>query len=110
MKKSSRGLMSYVVLIGTFLLISILLNNMMGGPVNRRIEYPQLLQMIQEDQVARVAIRNNNLVGLKRNTTVAAADFPERAYDFETTIGEDFIETVRQMEAVKQGRPGLKFD
>ncbi len=104
MKKSSRGLMSYVVLIGTFLLISILLNNMMGGPVNRRIEYPQLLQMIQEDQVARVAIRNNNLVGLKRNTTVAAADFPERAYDFETTIGEDFIETVRQMEAVKQGK------
>ncbi|MDY4140006.1 MAG: ATP-dependent zinc metalloprotease FtsH [Eubacteriales bacterium] len=105
MKKSSRGLMSYVVLIGTFLLIAILLNGSLSDPVNKRIEYPELLQMIQEDQVARVAIRNNYLVGLKKNTTVAAADFPERAYDFETTIGDDFIETVRQMEATRQGKP-----
>ena len=105
MKKSSRGLMSYVVLIGTFLLIAILLNGSLSDPVNKRIEYPELLKMIQEDQVARVAIRNNYLVGLKKNTTVAAADFPERAYDFETTIGDDFIETVRQMEATRQGKP-----
>lgn len=105
LKKSSRGLMSYVVLIGTFLLIAILLNGSLSDPVNKRIEYPELLQMIQEDQVARVAIRNNYLVGLKKNTTVAAADFPERAYDFETTIGDDFIETVRQMEATRQGKP-----
>ena len=97
--------MSYVVLIGTFLLIAILLNGSLSDPVNKRIEYPELLQMIQDDQVARVAIRNNYLVGLKKNTTVAAADFPERAYDFETTIGEDFIETVRQMEATRQGKP-----
>ena len=105
LKKSSRGLMSYVVLIGTFLLIAILLNGSLSDPVNKRIEYPELLQMIQEDQVARVAIRNNYLVGLKKNTTVAAADFPDRAYDFETTIGDDFIETVRQMEATRQGKP-----
>ena len=97
--------MSYVVLIGTFLLIAILLNGSLSDPVNKRIEYPELLKMIQEDQVARVAIRNNYLVGLKKNTTVAAADFPERAYDFETTIGNDFIETVRQMEATRQGKP-----
>ena len=97
--------MSYVVLIGTFLLIAILLNGSLSDPVNKRIEYPELLKMIQEDQVARVAIRNNYLVGLKKNTTVAAADFPERAYDFETTIGDDFIETVRQMEATRQGKP-----
>ena len=50
MKKSSRGLMSYVVLIGTFLLIAILLNGSLSDPVNKRIEYPELLQMIQEDQ------------------------------------------------------------
>ncbi|MGN0779212.1 MAG: ATP-dependent zinc metalloprotease FtsH [Aristaeellaceae bacterium] len=105
MKKTSRGLMSYVVLIGTFLLIALLLNGSMSNPVNRRIEYPELLRLIQEDQVGRVAIRNNYLVGLKKNTTVAAVDFPERAYDFETTIGADFIETVRQMEATRQGKP-----
>ena len=97
--------MGYVVMIGVFLLIALLLNGTMAGTENKRIEYPQLLEMIDNGDVARVAIRNNSLVGLRRNTTVAAVDFPDRRYDFETTIGDDFIETVRQMEAKKQGVP-----
>ena len=104
MKKSPRGLMSYVALLGALMLIAILLTSGMDTNISRRIEYPQLLQMIDEGKVGRVAIRNNALVGLTTNTTVAAADFPDRRYDFETTIGEDFIETVRQMEAAKQGK------
>ena len=43
-------------------------------------------------------------MGLYRNGTVADADFPERGYDFETTIGSDFIDTVRQMTATAQGK------
>ena len=105
MKKSPRGLMSYVALLAALMLISILLTSGMDANVSRRIEYPELLQMIDKGQVGRVAIRNNSLVGLTTNTTVAAADFPDRRYDFETTIGDDFIETVRQMEAAKQGKP-----
>ncbi len=104
MKKSSRGLMGYVVVIATFLIIAILLNGGMGTQENKRIEYPQLLQMIENGQVSRVAIRGTSLVGLKTNTTVAASNFPDRQYDFETTIGSDFIDTVRQMEANKQGK------
>ena len=96
--------MSYVALLGALMLIAILLTSGMDTNISRRIEYPQLLQMIDEGKVGRVAIRNNALVGLTTNTTVAAADFPDRRYDFETTIGEDFIETVRQMEAAKQGK------
>ena len=96
--------MGYVVIIAAFLLIALLLNGGMGMQENKRIEYPQLLQMIEDGQVARVAIRNKSLVGLKKNTTVAASDFPDRRYDFETTIGDDFIETVRQMEATRQGK------
>ena len=53
LKKSSRGLMSYVVLIGTFLLIAILLNGSLSDPVNKRIEYPELLKMIQADPPGR---------------------------------------------------------
>ncbi len=97
--------MSYVVLIGTFLIIAILLNGSLGMTQNRRIEYPELLKMIDNGEVARVAIRGNSLVGLRESTRVAAADFPDRDYDFETTIGDDFIETVRQMEATRQGKP-----
>ncbi len=104
MKKSSKGLMGYVVVIATFLIIAILLNGGMGTQDNKRIEYPQLLQMIENGQVSRVAIRGTSLVGLKTNTTVAASNFPDRQYDFETTIGSDFIDTVRQMEANKQGK------
>ena len=104
MKRSPRGFLSYVALIGTFLLIAILLNGSLGVTESKRIEYPKLLQMIEDGEVARVAIRNNALVGLTTTTKVAATDFPDRRYDFETTIGDDFIETVRQMEATRQGK------
>ncbi len=103
-KKPSRGIMGYLVLLGTLLLIAILLNGGLSQTVSKRIEYPQLLTMIDEGHVARVAIRNNSLVGLTTTTHVADADFPERSYDFETTIGADFLDTVRLMEAQKQGK------
>ena len=102
-KKPGRGIVGYVILLSTLLLIAILLNGGLNQTVSRRIEYPQLLTMIKENKVARVAIRNNSLVGLTRSTNVAKDDFPERAYDFETTIGEDFLDTVRQIEANSKG-------
>jgi cell division protease FtsH len=52
-----------------------------------------------------VAIRGNSLVGLYRSESVTAeADFPEKGHDFETTIGDDFIDTARQMTATKNGK------
>jgi len=105
LKKNQRGLMGYVVLIAIFILIAVILNGGVGPAVNRRIEYPLLLKEIQEDKVQAVAIRGTSLVGLRRDTNVAASDFPERNYDFETTIGADFIDTVRQMTATRKGVP-----
>ena len=102
-RRPSRGIVGYVILLSTLLLIAILLNGGLNQTVSRRIEYPQLLEMIKEEKVARVAIRNNSLVGLTRTTSVLKDDFPERNYDFETTIGADFLETVRQIEANKKG-------
>ena len=102
-RKPSKSIAGYVILLGTILVIAILLNGGLNQTVSRRIEYPQLLTMISEGKVARVAIRNNSLVGLTTTTSVARGDFPERGYDFETTIGEDFLETVRQIEANKKG-------
>ena len=104
-RKPSRGIVGYVVLLSTLLLIAILLNGGMNQTVSRRIEYPQLLEKIKSGDVGRVAIRNNALVGVYKTTIVREDDFPERNYDFETTIGEDFLETVRQIEANKQGVP-----
>ena len=107
-KKPSKGILGYFVLIGTLLLIAILLNGGLNRTVSKRIEYPDLLNAISKDEVGRVAIRGTSLVGVyngkNRQTMTADVDFPERSYDFETTIGDDFIETVRQMKANKDGK------
>ena len=95
--------MGYIALLLVFLLIAIIINGGLTQTVSKRIEYPKLLEMIEKGEVARVAVRGTSLVGLTTTTNVANADFPERSYDFETTIGNDFLETVRQMEAKKQG-------
>ena len=102
-KKPSRGIIGYVVLLSTLLLIAILLNGGLNQTVSRRIEYPQLLEKIKNNEIGRVAVRNNALVGVYKTTIVRDEDFPDRNYDFETTIGEDFLETVRQIEANRQG-------
>lgn len=93
------------MLLGTLLMIAIILNGGLGQTVSKRIEYPDLLTQISENNIGRVAIRGNSLVGVFKSgkTAVADADFPERSYDFETTIGDDFLDTVRQMEANRQG-------
>ncbi|MBP3645576.1 MAG: ATP-dependent zinc metalloprotease FtsH [Clostridia bacterium] len=96
--------MGYVVLIVAFITIALVLNGGFGPTVNPRIEYPDLLTAIREDNVEAVAIRGTTLVGLYRNGKTADADFPERGYDFETTIGSDFIDTVRQMTATNTGK------
>ena len=104
-KKPSKGYIGYIILLGTLLLIAILLNGGLSQTVSKRIEYPELLARIEKGEVARVAIRNTSLVGLTKTTNVASADFPEKSYDFETTIGSDFIDTVRTMIANRDGKP-----
>ncbi len=107
-QKPSRGILGYFILIGTLLVIAILLNGGLNRTVSKRIEYPDLLKAVEKGEVGRVAIRGNSLVGVfdgtKRMTMTADVDFPERSYDFETTIGDDFLETVRQMKANKEGK------
>ena len=94
------------VLLLMVLTISMLFTNGFGSNArDRRITYPQLLTMIEEGQVRSVAIRGTSLVGVTTTTTVADADFPDKNYDFETTIGADFIVTARQMQAAKLNKP-----
>ena len=104
MKKSSKGFTGYVVILTVLLMVALLVNQGMGTANGKRIEYPALLEMIKNDQVERVAIRNNQLVGLVKGTTIPASQFPDQRYDFETTIGDDFIDTVRQLQAQKDGK------
>ena len=104
MKKSSKGFTGYAVILAVLLVVALLVNQGMDTANSKRIEYPALLEMIKNDQVERVAIRNNQLVGLVKGTTIPASQFPDQRYDFETTIGDDFIDTVRQLQAQKDGK------
>ena len=103
MRKVSRGLIGYLAMIAAFILLIVLLS---GGvnTVDRRIEYPQLLKYIDEGKVDRVSIRGISLVGRLKDSKVSLSDYPSRAYDFETTIGPDFYDTVLTMVANKAGK------
>ncbi|MBR3904717.1 MAG: ATP-dependent zinc metalloprotease FtsH [Clostridia bacterium] len=81
-----------------FIFMVVLLSNGLN-PVDRRIEYPQLLEMIEEKKVDIVSIRGNSLVGHLKDSKISLSDYPDRAYDFETTIGGDFYDTVLKMKA-----------
>ena len=85
MKKTSRGFVGYAIMIGVLILIAVLLNSSLNTGVSRRIEYEQLLTYIQDNRVAKVAIRDNTLIGVTRGS-IYSNSFSESSYDFETTI------------------------
>ena len=82
MNKKNHGFFSYVVILITFVVIAVMLNGSLNTGVSKRIEYPQLLQMIKDGEVSAVAIRSSTLVGLKKGGATAASNFPENGYDF----------------------------
>ena len=103
MRKVSRGLIGYVIMIAAFIFLIVVLS---GGAntVDKRIEYPDLLQKIEKGEIDRVSIRGYNLVGRLKDSRISRSDYPSRAYDFETTIGPDFYDTVLTMAANKSGK------
>ena len=103
MRKVSRGLIGYIVMIAAFIMLIVLLS---GGvnTIDRRIEYPQFLKLVDQEKVDRVSIRGISLVGRLKDSSVSLSDYPSRAYDFETTIGADFYDTVLTMAANKAGK------
>ena len=97
--KRNRGWLSYVILLGVFLSIVLMLNETVLGQQNREITYAKLWEMIDAGQVKSVAIQGTHLWGLKTDTEVPDSRFPDRAYDFEAVITD--IESFRQ-EAYKR--------
>lgn len=59
------------------------------------IQYDELLTLLETQQIKRIAVIQEQVVGLRRDTRIAAADFPNR-YDFQCVIDRDrFFDTVR---------------
>ena len=103
MQNSRRGAFGYIVMILAFIFLAVIMSDSMKMPVNK-ISYPELLQKLRNDEVDRVSIRGNHLVGRNKVSIIALRDYPGR-YDFETTIGPDFYNTVLTMYANKNNIP-----
>ncbi len=101
MHKSSRSMIIYALVLVAFIIMGVVLTNGTSSTA-KSISYPTLLEMIENEQVERVAIRGTTLVGRTTDSRVSISDFPKK-YDFDTTIGSDFITTVRTMVAKKNG-------
>ncbi len=101
MHKSSRSMIIYALVLVAFIVMGVVLTNSTSS-TSESISYPTLLEMIENEQVERVAIRGTTLVGRKTDSRISVSDFPSK-YDFSTTIGSDFINTVRTMVAKKNG-------
>ena len=97
--KRNRGWASYIILLGVFLTIVLLLNSTLLGSKPEEITYAKLWEMIDAGEVKSVAIQDTHLWGLKTDTDIAESRFPEQDYDFEVTITD--IESFRQ-EAYKR--------
>ena len=100
MKKPSRGLIGYIVLIAAFILMAVLLSG--GKSTGGEITYPDLLKNVQDGKVEYVAVRGQNLYGLYYDSVRYYAEFPD-SYDFYCVIGSDFLDTLRTMAAADAG-------
>ena len=100
MKKPSRGLIGYIVLIAAFILMAVLLSG--GKSTGGEITYPDLLKKVQDGKVEYVAVRGQNLYGLYYDSVRSYAEFPD-SYDFYCVIGFDFLDTLRTMAAADAG-------
>ncbi|MBR1685031.1 MAG: ATP-dependent zinc metalloprotease FtsH, partial [Clostridia bacterium] len=99
MKKSGAAFRVYAIVLFVLLLVAVSFQLQPSGNENKQITYPELLKLIEEDKVAQVAIREDTLYGLRRDSSVPSILFPSGNYDFEAVIGDDFLLTVRQMTA-----------
>ena len=100
MKKPSRGLIGYIVLIAAFILMAVLLSG--GKSTGGEITYPDLLKKVQDGKVEYVAVRGQSLYGLYYDSVRSYAEFPD-SYDFYCVIGSDFLDTLRTMAAADAG-------
>lgn len=100
MKKPSRGLLGYGLLIAAFILMAVLLSG--GNSVGTEITYPDFLQKVQSGKVQYVAIRDQQLYGLYYDSVRSYAEFPD-SYDFSCVIGDDLLDTLRTMSAAENG-------
>ena len=102
MKKPMRSFLIWAAIMVGLVTLSQVFSSM-NTPNDAVIKYNDLLELIEEKQVQRVAIVQNTLVGLRKNSRVSLSEFPNK-YDFQCVIDrENFFNSVKQVRAKQLG-------
>ncbi|MDR0897162.1 MAG: ATP-dependent zinc metalloprotease FtsH [Oscillospiraceae bacterium] len=68
------------------------------------VSYNELIDLVEGDAIASIAIMNNQLVGMLKVSKIQASDFP-RQYDFDCNVDRtNFFNSVRIIRAEKLGK------
>lgn len=98
MKRPVKGFAVYaVILVG--LLVFTQLFSLFPAPQSTTITYNTLLEYVEGEQIATIAIEGNQLVGRLKDSAIAEKDFPLR-YDFDCNVDRDnFFQSVHSIRA-----------
>ncbi len=105
MKRPFRGFTVYaVILIAVIILTQVF--SLLSSPQDTTISYDDLLKRVESDSIQSIAIMNNQLVGLMKNSKIPADDFPAKRCDFDCYVDRDgFLNSVRIIRARVLNKP-----
>ena len=101
-RKPMRGFLVYALILVAIVIIAESFS-LFSAPSAEKLNYNDLLQLVQEEKIAALSFTGNDAVGLYKNSSIPSASFPER-YDFSCTVDRDaFFSSARVIRAKALG-------
>ena len=97
-----RGFLVYALILVAIVVIAESFS-LFSAPSAEKLNYNDLLQLVQEEKIAALSFTGNDAVGLYKDSSIPSASFPER-YDFSCTVDRDaFFSSARVIRAKALG-------
>ena len=97
-----RGFLVYALILVAIVVIAESFS-LFSAPSAEKLNYNDLLQLVQEEKIAALSFTGNDAVGLYKSSSIPSASFPDR-YDFTCTVDRDaFFSSARVIRAKALG-------
>ena len=97
-----RGFLIYALILVAIVVIAESFS-LFSAPSAEKLNYNNLLQLVQEEKIAALSFTGNDAVGLYKSSSIPSASFPDR-YDFTCTVDRDaFFSSARVIRAKALG-------
>ncbi len=101
-RKPMRGFLIYALILVAIVVIAESFS-LFSAPSAEKLNYNDLLQLVQEEKIAALSFTGNDAVGLYKDSSIPSASFPDR-YDFTCTVDRDaFFSSARVIRAKALG-------